>query len=84
MQYVLSKRAEQYVRRLDQHAQARIAAAIRAVAENPFHRGTKALQGTGQPSVRVGGWRIIYLVNQGRGLVEVDAIAPRGQVYRDL
>ena len=46
--------------------------------------GTKALKGRTQRSMRVGDWRIIYYIDRTRGTVEIDAIGPGSQVYRDL
>lgn len=80
-----SRPAESYLRRLDRQVQRRVAEAIRALCDDPWHRGTKPL--TGYPhlrAVRVGGWRVVYSVDETALLVLVDVIAPRGEVYRRL
>jgi mRNA interferase RelE/StbE len=59
--------------------------ALRALAIDPFGRGTKPLTNlAGERAMRVGGWRIIYSVDESSPEVHVDSIGPRGQVYRDL
>lgn len=80
-----SRPAASYLRRLDGQTQRRVAEAVRALCSDPWRRGTKPL--TGYPhlrAVRVGGWRIVYSVDETGMLVLIDAIAPRGEVYRRL
>ncbi len=59
--------------------------ALRALAVDPFGRGTKPLTNLpGERAMRVGGWRVIYSVNEAAAEVHIDSIGPRGQVYRNL
>ncbi len=54
-------------------------------AASPFGHGTKPLTNAGRfRAARVGTWRIVYLVDEHAGVVRVETIGPRGQVYRDL
>ncbi len=80
-----SRRAAAYLERLDLATQQRMRTALTVLAENRYGGNTKKLKGpAGQRSLRVGGWRVIYFISQDEKHVFVDAIGPRGQVYRDL
>lgn len=58
---------------------------LRAISEEPYGHGTKELSNLrGERAARVGSWRIAFEVDEDRKEVVVDAIGPRGQVYRDL
>ncbi len=80
-----SRRAAGYLRRMDRASQQRIAVALRALCDDPYGRGTKPLKdAAGRRAVRIGGWRLVYLVDEAEANVHVDLIGPRGDVYRDL
>ena len=85
MQIRLSRRAQRYLERLDRPGQERIARALDRLASDPFHPDSKPLHGlAGDRVVRVGGLRIVYYVRADDSIVEVERIAPRGEVYRGL
>lgn len=77
-----SRRAESYLSKLDKTVQERFSGALRALAEDPFGAGTKRLHGIDGRSLRVGGWRVRYLVDTMNLVLNIESIAPRGQVYR--
>lgn len=80
-----SRRAEAAFVRLDDRSRVRVSAAVQALLDEPYARNTKKLKGnTGQRAVRAGQLRIVYFVDQDAATVFVDAIGPRGQVYRYL
>lgn len=55
------------------------------IAEDPHGPHAKGLTHTGGlRSARVGGWRIIFAVDDGNRILDVVDIGPRGQVYRGL
>jgi mRNA interferase RelE/StbE len=60
----------------------RVASKIEDLARDPFG-AVNVRQFVGQPGyrLRVGDWRVIYDVEQGRLLVRVLRIAPRGGAY---
>jgi mRNA interferase RelE/StbE len=67
----------------DQRLRDRLETAIDALSLNPFHPGTiKMAGGSELYRVRVGDYRVIYEVNQGRLRVLVVRIGKRGDVYR--
>ena len=79
-----SRRAANYFERLDRRTQERMRDALTELLRDPEGPPGKPLQGTSQRSLRVGGWRIIFFVSHTDEIVYVDAIAPRGEVYRGL
>ncbi len=73
------------MRKLDRQAQQRILGALHLLSTNP--RPPKAKSLTGHPGymrVRVGDYRIVYTIDDGRLVVLVLAIGHRREVYRDL
>jgi mRNA interferase RelE/StbE len=82
----LSREAEKILDRIDRATEQRLRTRLRELEANPFDpRISKLLtQARGQRSSRVGGWRIIFDVNQAEGTVAVSSIRPRGQAYRRL
>lgn len=80
-----SRRAANYLRRMDRESQERMAVAFRILCEDPLVRGSKPLRDpAGRRAFRVGGWRIIYFIDDQNYNVHVDMIGPRGEVYREL
>ncbi len=60
----------------------RIRAAIHALADDPRPQGCRKLEGReNEWRVRVGTWRIIYRIEDGRLVVVVVGVGPRGEVY---
>jgi len=77
--------AQRYLGRVPQPVRERVLARIEQIAEDPFGRHTKPLQGgAGYRAARVGALRIVFTVDRARQLVEVSEIGPRGQIYRRL
>jgi mRNA interferase RelE/StbE len=69
----------------DRSAKAAIRRAIEALAEEPFPRGAKKLRGLPDIwRIRIGGWRVVYAVEDDRLVVLVLMIAGRGDVYERL
>ncbi|HQW50994.1 MAG TPA: type II toxin-antitoxin system RelE/ParE family toxin [Tepidiformaceae bacterium] len=80
-----SRRAANYLRRMDRESQERMAVAFRILCEDPLVRRSKPLRDpAGRRAFRVGGWRIIYFIDDQNYNVHVDMIGPRGEVYREL
>lgn len=62
----------------------RIQAAVGSLAENPRPAGCKKLAGCdGLYRLRVGNWRIVYIVENRRLLVVMAKLSPRTSAYRD-
>lgn len=76
-------RAEKELAALPQDAQRRIVRAIDALAEDPRPAGCVALRGgEGLLRIRVGVYRVVYLVEHDRLVVLVVRIGHRREVYR--
>ena len=80
----LSRRALRYLQRLGTQDQRRISKKIDEIIDAPTEPSVaKPLSGAeGLRSARVGGWRIIFSVDEGQKVIRIAQIGPRGQVYR--
>ncbi len=69
---------------LDGPIRVRVLAAVVKLETVPFPPTAKAMQGTDEPTyrVKVGDWRILYTVDNGKLLVLVVEIGHRREVYR--
>ena len=82
-----SHEAEKIFARLDRATQRRIDNRMRDLEADPYDaRISKPLRRDlkGLRSSRVGGWRIIYTVDEALRRIYIISMGPRGQVYRDL
>jgi mRNA interferase RelE/StbE len=62
----------------------RIVTKIRSLAGDPRPPGCRKLSGYEKYRIRVGSWRIIYSIEDGRLIVTVVRIAHRREAYRRL
>jgi len=75
--------AEQEFDRLEEDVQWRVHQAILELAEQPRPRGcAKVKQLKGQYRIRVGAYRVVYLIDDQAKMVKVMRIRPRSQAYR--
>ncbi len=82
---VLTRQAEKATQRLSRTLLRRIDLVLEELARNPTPSGCKRLVGySNLYRVRVGNWRIVYVVEKARLVVLVVKIAPRGEVYKNL
>jgi mRNA-degrading endonuclease RelE of RelBE toxin-antitoxin system len=83
LEIVLTKNAAKSLDSLDAPTRRRVKEKIEAVAADPLNpRNSYPLQGTEKRSARVGGYRILFLI-QDPNLLVVD-IESRGQMYRRI
>ncbi len=82
-QIELSPEAKKNLRRIrDQRLHERLIAAIADLASDPRPPGCLKLVGeVNQWRVRVGDWRVVYVIEDGRLMVLVVRVAPRSGVY---
>ncbi|MCL2726500.1 MAG: type II toxin-antitoxin system RelE/ParE family toxin [Polyangiaceae bacterium] len=78
---VITESAKKDVRKLPAAVKARVAEAITELASYPQVAGIKALKGAlaGKLRVRVGDYRIVFTVS--KGMLTIDAIADRKEIY---
>ncbi|MBI4491454.1 MAG: type II toxin-antitoxin system RelE/ParE family toxin [Chloroflexi bacterium] len=78
----IARQAERYLQRLPRPIQERMLRRLQQIAEDPYGPHTKPLEGlSGRRAARVGGWRIIFAVDDEARRVDVSDIGPRGDVY---
>jgi mRNA interferase RelE/StbE len=60
----------------------RIVSALSALKENPLPIVVKKLQGREGYRIRIGGYRVFYVIDKSKKVVDVFSIADRKEVYR--
>lgn len=79
-----SKAARKTLKTMPRNAAGLIMEKIEALAVDPFAPNNNVRRLTDHPGyrLRVGDWRVVYLVHEETLLIAVVRIAPRGEVYR--
>jgi mRNA interferase RelE/StbE len=79
-----SEQALATLQRMPRNVKATILAKLDRLAADPSapNNNVRVLQGEPGFRLRVGDWRVIYRLDQGRLVVVVIRIAPRGDAYR--
>lgn len=75
-------KAAKLLRKLDRHVQSRLVVAIAALGLDPRPQGVKAL--TGHPGllrIRVGDYRVVYRIDDGKLIVLVVQLGHRSDIY---
>ena len=79
---VITPSAQKELDRIDDTIFDRIDGKILALAEDPRPHGCRKLRGyRNQWRIRVGDWRVIYVIDDARALVTVTRVAHRREVY---
>ena len=78
----LIRSAEKELNRLPLTVYNRLRVKILSLEENPRPRGVKRLSGREEYRLRVGDYRILYLIDDKRSTVTVIAVGHRREVYR--
>ena len=83
---VLSNRAAKDLDRLNRNTQQRVVRRLQELADAPFdpRLSSPLTSAGGLRKSRVGGWRIIFLVNEESTSLEVVTVQRRGQVYQRI
>jgi mRNA interferase RelE/StbE len=81
---VLAREAEKILDRLDRPMERRLRVRFVQLAENPFdpRLSSPLTERTGVRKSRVGGWRILFIVDRAAKRVCVLTVDTRGQVYK--
>ena len=74
--------AQKQLNKISRKDQIRVIHTIRSLAENPRPSSCKKLSGRPAWRVRIGSYRVVYEVDDGRILVTVIAIGHRKDIYR--
>ena len=80
----VSHEAEKVLDRLDRPTEQRIRTRFVQLAEDPFDPGLPAplIERAGVRKSRVGGWRILFIVDRDAKVLYVVTVDTRGQVYK--
>ena len=80
---LIHRKAEKTLKKMQGEMLKRTRQAIGLLAENPRPGGYKKMVGRNNLfRIRVGGWRIIYAIEDDQLIVLVLEIAPRNRIYR--
>lgn len=91
MRFKLSQQAASYLKRLDRNTKQRIDDALIEALKDPIGASDHLINRGAERSIRIGGLRILFRIveekpeseDEGtREIVVVDAILPRGDVYK--
>ena len=80
--YVFLKPAERYLERLNSSDQQRIVNALESLVLAPESSDIKPLKGRDDWRLRVGNYRILFLLDKENQVFIVTRIGPRGDVYK--
>jgi len=78
----LKRSAEKELDRLPIKAYNRIVKVLLSLKEDPIPQGTRKLHGRDGYRIRVGNYRILYIINESNKKVEVLSVAHRKEVSR--
>jgi mRNA interferase RelE/StbE len=80
----IKRSAEKEMDRLSEKLFRRISQAILGLESDPRPPGSKKLRGVQDYRLRVGQYRILYSVDDGRRVIVVSAVGHRREVYRGI
>lgn len=78
----VERRAQKQIARLETRIRNRVEAALVSLAEDPRPRGSRELQGREGRRVRVGDYRVVYVIDDAQKEVTVFRIGHRKDIYR--
>jgi mRNA interferase RelE/StbE len=79
---IILKPAERYLKRLSSEHQARIIRALKLLQQDRNLVDIKSLQGRPEWRLRVGNYRILFVIDPENKIYTVTLIKPRGDVYK--
>ncbi|SOY41254.1 type II toxin-antitoxin system RelE family toxin [Cupriavidus taiwanensis] len=79
-----TKQAAQALKAMPRNVAATIRAKLDMLASNPYAPNPNASRLAGRPGyrLRVGDWRVLYQIEDGRLVILVVAVCPRGSAYQ--
>ena len=79
---LIERYAQKQIMKLDKKVIPNIKSAIAALADNPRPYGYKKLKGEDAYRIRVGDYRVIYEIDDGKIIVTVVSVGHRKNVYK--
>jgi len=82
---IIREGAERRLERIPEPFRSNIRRRIDQLADNPRPQSAQPLKGLqGLWRLRVGDWRVLYVIDDAQRIIDVRRIGPRGEVYRGL
>jgi mRNA interferase RelE/StbE len=83
MRVIISPLAQRDIRRLSHDVAERVVAASRRLRENPRPPGCLLLRDYEPPTwrIRLGDWRVLYVIDDAAGVVTVTGVCHRSRAY---
>ena len=78
----LKRSAEKELENLPTRTHDKIINILLSLKENPFPRSSKKLRGREGHRIRIGDYRMLYLIDESAKSIEVISVAHRKEVYR--
>lgn len=78
----LKRSAEKELEELPTKIHDKIIAVLLSLSDNPFPRNVRKLHGREGLRIRVGNYRILYIIDDANEKIEVISVADRKDVYR--
>lgn len=78
----LKRSAEKELKNLPTRTHDKVINILLSLKENPFPRNSKKLRGREGYRIRIGDYRILYLIDESNKNIEVISVAHRKEVYR--
>ena len=78
----LKRSAEKELEGLPARIHDRIIAALVSLKDDPFPRNAKKLRGREGLRIRIGNYRVLYLVDESQKKIEIISVADRKNAYR--
>ena len=84
LRVVLTRSAEKSLSRIPADRRRQILSRVEAVAANPANRGVhvQPLAGSDLLRLRVGNYRLLFSLSESEGLLTVELVRTRGDVYK--
>jgi mRNA interferase RelE/StbE len=73
--------AEKEMNRLPDTVHARLSKRILSLGDNPRYRGVRKLSGREEYRLRVGDYRVLYVIDDSKHIVTILAVGHRREVY---
>mgnify|MGYP001563851988 CR=1 FL=1 len=82
MKLSLSRSAQKDLDRLDDDTTLRVSAKLYTLGNNPYQRGFEKLSGNKGYRIRIGDYRVVYLIDKKSKEVTIIKVKHRREVYR--
>lgn len=78
----VKRSTEKEINELPKDVFQRLSRTINKLKDDPFPHGAKKLSDRNEYRLRIGDWRILYIVNHSTKTIEIVAVGHRREIYR--